>query len=89
MLNSTSNTHLYNVFECGFNFNLLGCNKQGFYGRTCEIRCPINCKYSKCLIQNGDCLDCKPGWNGTHCDASKNLFFISGKLKITIRSFSI
>lgn len=46
----------------------IGCEKSGLYGSNCEIPCPSNCRDSSCHIQNGTCIQCKPGWLGLYCD---------------------
>lgn len=46
----------------------IGCEKPGLYGSNCEIPCPSNCRDSSCHIQNGTCIQCKPGWLGMYCD---------------------
>lgn len=45
-----------------------------FYGVNCNIHCPTNCKDNTCNIQSGSCFNCKPGWTGTYCNASKMTF---------------
>lgn len=49
-----------------------GCEKRGMYGSNCEIPCPSNCRGSSCHIQNGTCIQCKPGWLGMYCDIACN-----------------
>nr|XP_022311454.1 multiple epidermal growth factor-like domains protein 10 isoform X3 [Crassostrea virginica] len=45
-----------------------GCNTTGMYGSNCDMPCPVNCKVNACHIQNGNCFECDPGWQGTYCD---------------------
>ncbi|XP_061194976.1 multiple epidermal growth factor-like domains protein 10 [Saccostrea echinata] len=44
-----------------------GCNKTGYYGRTCSLPCPdTDCRY--CHIKTGACQGCKPGYQGHQCE---------------------
>ncbi|XP_078329598.1 uncharacterized protein LOC111116561 [Crassostrea virginica] len=45
-----------------------GCHTSIVYGDNCDERCPTNCKYNTCHIQNGTCFECKPGWMRRTCD---------------------
>lgn len=55
-----------------------GCNEPDKYGNGCDKPCPINCKNNTCHIVYGACFGCKPGWTGTSCSTSINLFLIKG-----------
>ncbi|XP_062573096.1 cell death abnormality protein 1-like, partial [Saccostrea cucullata] len=45
---------------------VFGCPEPGYYGDACSIRCPyLNCGY--CHIETGQCLECKPGYQGNQC----------------------
>lgn len=50
---------------------ILGCETPGFYGDSCELRCPTNCRDNTCHIQKGTCFGCSPGWKGTTCNKGK------------------
>ena len=52
------------------------------YGSNCDMPCPVNCKVNACHIQNGNCFECDPGWQGTYCDKGTcRLYFYSAILK--------
>ena len=57
-------------------FTLLGCPKQGYYGKNCALPCPANCLDGVCQILNGTCFGCSTGYKGTMCEKGK---FISIK----------
>nr|XP_022303638.1 receptor-type tyrosine-protein phosphatase alpha-like isoform X2 [Crassostrea virginica] len=45
-----------------------GCYKDGVFGNNCNSPCPGNCKTNSCLILDGSCFECKPGWTGATCN---------------------
>ena len=46
----------------------LGCPKNGYYGKDCNITCPQNCQDNRCNIKNGTCLGCSVGYKGQKCE---------------------
>ncbi|XP_062582491.1 tyrosine-protein kinase receptor Tie-2-like, partial [Saccostrea cucullata] len=48
--------------------NVMGCQKDGFYGQNCDLACPLHCQDRRCHITNGTCLGCTAGWIGDFCN---------------------
>ncbi|XP_061196028.1 receptor-type tyrosine-protein phosphatase epsilon-like [Saccostrea echinata] len=48
--------------------NVMGCQKDGFYGQDCDLPCPVHCQEKRCHILKGTCLGCKAGWIGKFCN---------------------
>ncbi|XP_061166271.1 receptor-type tyrosine-protein phosphatase epsilon-like [Saccostrea echinata] len=44
-----------------------GCSDPGTYGENCDQICPENCQEQRCNITSGECLGCKPGYQGLKC----------------------
>ncbi|XP_061185045.1 uncharacterized protein LOC133193085 [Saccostrea echinata] len=51
---------------------VIGCSNPGFYGKSCDKKCPNNCQEQRCDIITGDCLGCIPGHQGPRCDTLCN-----------------
>ncbi|XP_061166295.1 cell death abnormality protein 1-like [Saccostrea echinata] len=44
-----------------------GCPDQRYFGEYCDQLCPENCQEQRCDITTGECLGCKPGYQGRMC----------------------
>nr|XP_022305546.1 multiple epidermal growth factor-like domains protein 6 isoform X2 [Crassostrea virginica] len=56
-----------NVFTELCEVTVRGCSNPGFYGKSCNLPCPNNCRYRTCHIENGDCFNCAAGYRGILC----------------------
>ncbi|XP_062587740.1 receptor-type tyrosine-protein phosphatase epsilon-like isoform X2 [Saccostrea cucullata] len=48
--------------------NVMGCKTDGFYGKNCDLPCPLQCQDRRCHIKKGTCLGCTSGWIGEFCN---------------------
>ena len=46
---------------------LTGCSGIRYYGSTCSLPCPPDCKEKRCNVDTGHCLSCDSGFYGRDC----------------------
>lgn len=51
----------------------------GYWGPTCDVPCPLNCKNSNCYRNNGHCISCVTGFFDDNCTSVCSTY-CSGRL---------
>nr|XP_022306762.1 uncharacterized protein LOC111113083 [Crassostrea virginica] len=87
--NERQGKHKTGFSEYAFNdlceVEVYGCPDPGFYGYDCARQCPDSgCRY--CHIVTGNCLRCKPGYQGQGCmpEGGPRCVIIQEREKITV-----
>ena len=85
--NNTCNNCINNSCEAITGFCTKGCI-QGFFGRSCQMICPVNCLNHKCDRDSGNCTQgCVRGFHGKICDQQAGVYFNNiCKIKVRIRN---